>query len=154
MTHIRAVALAMIWRDSEFLVTEYKAPDNGRYYYRPPGGGIQFGEYGIDAIRREMKEELNSDITDIKHLITVENLYTYAGTFFHEIALLYECRLQDMSLYERDTIYYTDEIDGVVINEYAVWKPPSFFITDGPPLAPVGLKEYLHNYAGPSSPQG
>ena len=67
MTHIRIIALAMIWRDGEFLVSEYGHLDKkGEYIYRPPGGGVDFGEYGKNAIRREMQEELRSDVADIK----------------------------------------------------------------------------------------
>jgi 8-oxo-dGTP pyrophosphatase MutT (NUDIX family) len=143
MSSIRTTALAMIWRGDEFLVSEFDHLDHGGYYYRPLGGGIEFGEYGIDALRRELKEELRSNIADIQYLTTLENLYSYTGIFFHEIILLYQCRLLDTSLYFKDIIFYQDESVGVVSSEHAVWKPLSLFEDGGPMLVPDGLFEYL-----------
>lgn len=141
MTKIRTLALAMIWRGDEFLVTEFDDEDREGYYYRPLGGGVDFGEYGKDALRREIGEELRCGIDDIDYLTTLENIFTYKSAPYHEIALLYECRLLNQSLYEQDIIEFFDD-DGRL---YAVWKPLSFFENGGPPLYPDGLYEFLHH---------
>ena len=54
-------------------------------YYRPLGGGIEFGEYGIDAIQREFQEELGVDLNNLKYLFTMENIFTLNGNRGHEI---------------------------------------------------------------------
>lgn len=147
MTHIRTIVLAIIRRGDEFLVSEFDHLDRGGFYYRPLGGGVEFGEYGVDAVRREIQEELRSDIADIQYLTTLENIFIYQGMLGHQIVLLYECRLLDTSLYDKDIIYYADDLDGVVSQEHAVWKPLSFFENGGPLLVPDGLLEYLRSTA-------
>lgn len=149
MSQIRITALAMAWRGNEFLVSEFEHLDDGGYYYRPLGGGVEFGEYGIDAVRRELQEELRSDIADIQYLTTLENIFTYQGMLGHQIVLLYQCRLLDKSLYDKDIIYYEDEFDDAIFHEHAVWKPLSFFENGGPLLVPDGLLEYLSSDTGP-----
>ena len=37
-----------------------------------PGGGVEFGEGIIDALKREAKEEMNSRLKNIKHFYTTE----------------------------------------------------------------------------------
>ncbi len=38
----------------------------------PPGGKVEFGESMEQALKREMKEELNLDINDLRYLTTIE----------------------------------------------------------------------------------
>ena len=40
------------------------------YITKFPGGGLQFGEGTIDCIKREFREELNSEIEIIRHFYT------------------------------------------------------------------------------------
>jgi len=37
-----------------------------------PGGGLEFGEGTIDCLKREVKEELDNEISDIKHFYTTD----------------------------------------------------------------------------------
>ena len=46
--------------------------------------GIEHGEYAIDAIRREMREEIGAELDNIVLLGTLENIFTFAGTAGHE----------------------------------------------------------------------
>ena len=137
---IRTIVIAMIWRGDEFLVGEFEDLNGNGYFYRPLGGGVEFGEPAADALRREVAEELNSDIADIQYLTTLENIFTYAGRQGHQIVLLYQCRLLNEAMYARERVEYDD--NGVSL--YAVWKPLSFFDNGGPPLYPDGLLEFLH----------
>ena len=73
-------------------------------FYRPLGGGIEFGERAEDAARRELQEELGAELTDLRLLGTFENLFTYQGRPGHELIWLYEARFTDASLYERDVL--------------------------------------------------
>ncbi|MEX2081522.1 MAG: NUDIX domain-containing protein, partial [Dehalococcoidia bacterium] len=53
-------------------------------FYRPLGGGIEFGETAEEAVIREMREEIGAETRVMRHLMTVENLFTYEGQPGHE----------------------------------------------------------------------
>lgn len=66
MSKIVPVSVAIIHKDNKFLLTERKGndPDDepfGRVWHFP-GGAVEFGEEVTNALRREIKEELNLDI--------------------------------------------------------------------------------------------
>jgi 8-oxo-dGTP pyrophosphatase MutT (NUDIX family) len=55
---IRPLALAVIRRDDRILVFEAHDSVKDETFYRLLGGGIEFGDRGEEAIRRELVEEL------------------------------------------------------------------------------------------------
>ena len=54
----------------EILVAEEKRYNT--FIRKFPGGGLQFGEGTIDAVKREFKEELNIEIEIIRHFYTTD----------------------------------------------------------------------------------
>jgi len=77
-------------------------------FYRPLGGMIEFGERSSDALKREILEETNQEITNLKYITTVENIFTFEGKAGHEIVLVYDAELKDKSLYEKEDIDVTE----------------------------------------------
>jgi 8-oxo-dGTP diphosphatase len=57
-----------------------------------PGGGLKFGEGTIDCLRREFREELNSEINEIRHYYTTD--------FFQPTTLL-QTTMQLINIYYR-----------------------------------------------------
>jgi ADP-ribose pyrophosphatase YjhB (NUDIX family) len=55
--------------------------------YRPPGGMIKFGQRSKDCIVREIREELQAEVKDLRHVGTIENIFEYEGELGHEIVL-------------------------------------------------------------------
>ncbi|MCB0700249.1 MAG: NUDIX domain-containing protein [Chitinophagales bacterium] len=53
----------------------------GKEYTKFPGGGLEFGEGTIDALKREWKEELGMDIKVLKHFYTTDY---FQPSFFDE----------------------------------------------------------------------
>jgi len=77
-------------------------------FYRPLGGMIEFGEHSSDALKREIIEETGQEITDLKYITTVENIFTYEGKSGHEIVMVYDAEFTDKSLYEKEDIDVTE----------------------------------------------
>ena len=48
----------------------------GIYMTKFPGGGLKFGEGTIDCLKREFREELNSEIENISHFYTTDYFQT------------------------------------------------------------------------------
>jgi len=61
-----------------------------------PGGGLDFGEGTIDCLKREMMEECNQEIEDIRHFYTTD---FYQKALFYEdhqlISIYYLARLKE-----------------------------------------------------------
>ena len=110
------------------------------YFYRPLGGGIEFGEYGAQAIVREMREEIGAEITNVRYLGLSENIFTHIGERGHEIVLLFEAEFVDRSFYERDDLIVTEAPPTTF---RALWKPLADFADGRMPLYPYGLVRIL-----------
>ena len=50
--HIRPISIALIQRGSEILVMTVRDDQGKLKGYRPPGGGIDYGETAVDAVKR------------------------------------------------------------------------------------------------------
>jgi len=77
-------------------------------FYRPLGGMIEFGERSSDALKREILEETNQEITNLKYITTAENIFTYEGKAGHEIVMVYDAEFKDKSLYKKEDIDVTE----------------------------------------------
>ncbi|MCZ4273675.1 NUDIX hydrolase [Maritalea porphyrae] len=82
--NVRAVAI--IRREGHVLVVREDDDD----FVCLPGGRIQRGESSLDAIHREMNEELNAKIEGPQLKYIIENFFWRYGKKFHEFAFYYE----------------------------------------------------------------
>jgi len=137
---VRPLAICVFRKGDRLLVGEGYDPAKRETFYRPLGGTISFGEHSQQAIAREIREELNVEVTNVRFLGTLENIFTYDGRPGHEIVLVYEADFVDRSLYEKATI---QGIEDGNIPFKAVWKPLEEFERGGSPLYPEGLLELL-----------
>jgi len=112
-------------------------------FYRPLGGKLEFGEYGHQAVARELKEEIGAEVVDLRFIGTLENIFTFEGKRGHEIVLVYDGGFADRSLEERSLIegFETSPEDYGRIR--ATWKPLSYFRENRAPLYPEGLLDLL-----------
>lgn len=77
---------------NEILVTDEFQIDTKMTKF--PGGGLQFGEGTIDCLKREMREEGNQEIEQIKHYYTTD--FFQQALFFEDhqlISIYYKARL-------------------------------------------------------------
>jgi ADP-ribose pyrophosphatase YjhB (NUDIX family) len=135
---IRVLALGIIWRGDELLLAESYDPSERQTFYRPLGGGVEFGERACDALIREFTEELGADLVNIRYLATLENIFTFDGQPGHEIILLFQADFADGTLYARDELVTVEAGERVT----TAWKRLDE-CTDKTPLYPDGLRDVL-----------
>ncbi|MGD0708994.1 MAG: NUDIX hydrolase [Anaerolineaceae bacterium] len=137
---IRPLAIGIFSHTSRILLHEGYDRIKQQTFYRPLGGGIEFGETGAEALAREMHEEIGQAIRDIRYLGTLENIFTFEGEPGHEIVLVYDAAFVDSAIYQKTKI---DGIEGEDIPFVAVWKALEDFSNSRGPLYPDGLYNLL-----------
>jgi ADP-ribose pyrophosphatase YjhB (NUDIX family) len=140
---IRPLALAVIWRGDALLVFEGRDEFKDETYYRPLGGGIEFGESSKNALKRELLEELGAEIEVGDQLGVLENVFTVRDRPGHEIAFLYHARFTDQSFYEREEMKILDDPAS------ARWVDVRHFRDGSKILYPQGLGGLLSAQQGP-----
>lgn len=105
---------AVIIRDGRLLTMK----DNAYSYSYLPGGRVKMGETTLQAIWREMREELRADLPVIRPLWFCQDFFTEedTGERFHEICVYY--LLDGEKLPEGDFAY----AEGDRINHFT-WTP-------------------------------
>jgi ADP-ribose pyrophosphatase YjhB (NUDIX family) len=98
---IRVLAIAVFRAGDRVLLARGTDPGSGESFYRPLGGGVEFGERAAAALRREIAEELGATIEEPRLLGVLENLFQYAGRPHHEIVFVFDAKFGDASWYER-----------------------------------------------------
>ena len=88
---IETIARGVCCRDGKLLVCRAKG---GASAYLP-GGHIEFGETGREALVREVREELGRESTAGEFLGVVENKFLQHGKKHAEINLVYELNIAD-----------------------------------------------------------
>jgi len=138
---IRAIAIGIIRRGDAIFVFEGRDPTESEPFYRPPGGGINPGERGVDAVIREFAEEFDgASIVAPRFIGTLENLFNFAGLPGHEIVLVYEARFADGSMYEHGRITGHEETGEAF---EALWLDLDLARSGSAALYPDGLVELL-----------
>jgi ADP-ribose pyrophosphatase YjhB (NUDIX family) len=61
-------------RDGALLVSEHADPA-GAPFHRPLGGHVEFGEYALDTVNREFQEEIGQNLTGVRLLGVLENIF-------------------------------------------------------------------------------
>ncbi len=135
---IRVIVICVFRIGDKILVFEQFDGSKGMPYYRPLGGGVEFGETTEQALKREIREEIGEEITDLKLLTVLESLFTVDGKPGHEIVYVYDGRFIDESAYERDSFTVTEETETV----RASWRRLGFF-NDYHRLVPEALVPLL-----------
>jgi 8-oxo-dGTP pyrophosphatase MutT (NUDIX family) len=140
MRHIRAIAICVFRDGSRILVGDGYDPTKRELFYRPPGGGIHFGESSEAALRREIREELGVEIRNPRLLGVLENLFTFDSKQGHEIVFVYDAELEDRALYGLET-FQGRESNGQSFS--ALWINLDSISPQDPPVYPEGLVELL-----------
>lgn len=92
--HIETIARGVCISDGKVLLC---LPKDRSYSYLP-GGHIEFGETGREALVREMKEETGLDATAGELLGVVESSFVQKGEKHCEINLIYEMKVEKLKV--------------------------------------------------------
>jgi ADP-ribose pyrophosphatase YjhB (NUDIX family) len=143
--HIRVLAIGVFREGDRILVARGVDPVTGEPFYRPLGGGVEFGERAETALRREIAEELGGTIEDVRLIGVLENVFEYAGLPRHEIIFVFDARFGDPSWYLRPELPVTEAGTG--------WEPARWLsieaLSSGPErLVPDGLLAQLQTRTG------
>ena len=140
MNKIRPLAICVFRNNDRILVMEGYDPLKKQTFYRPLGGGIEFGERSEETVHRELMEEIGAEVRDLQHLGTLENIFMFDGIHGHEIVQVYDGVLKDSGLYEQAEVEGR-EANGELIR--AMWKGLDEFREGKSILYPDGLLELL-----------
>ena len=105
---IRVLALGLIRDDERIFMSEGYDPVKQNTFYRALGGGVDFGETSLEALQREFQEEIQAELTNIRYLGCIENLFTFNGKPGHEIIQLYQCDFVDPNLYQIERTIFAE----------------------------------------------
>jgi ADP-ribose pyrophosphatase YjhB (NUDIX family) len=136
---IRAIAVCIFRNGNKILVFEGHDPKKNQTFYRPLGGGIEFGERSDQAVSREIREELAAEVRDLRYLATLENIFVFNGIPGHEIVQVYDGKLFNSEMYERSEM---SGIEDSGEHFKVLWKRLDEF-NPQTPLYPDGLLEML-----------
>ena len=136
---IRVLAICVFRSGDRILVFDKFDSVKGSPFYRPLGGAVEFGETTQEALRREMREELEQEITNLELLGTIENIFTLEGEKGHEIVYVYDGNFRDTSVYRQESLTVHED-DGEILT--ARWRPLDFF-NDYNRLVPEELMSLL-----------
>jgi 8-oxo-dGTP pyrophosphatase MutT (NUDIX family) len=135
---VRPIAIAVLRRGASILVSEGRDRTKRETFYRPLGGGIEFGETAEEALRRELREELGVELGAIRLLGVLENLFRFQGSAGHEIVFVFDAVVADPGFYSTDP-------PPVVLDEGSrvSWEPVTRFVDGSARLYPHGMESFL-----------
>ena len=108
LPQVRALVLGLIRDGDLILVAEGYDSVKQRFFYRCLGGGVEFGETSLDALRREFQEEIQAALCNIQYLEFSENLFVFEGKPGHEWIQIYQADLVDSKFYQLDKFIGTE----------------------------------------------
>ncbi len=131
---IKAMAVIRRPRDGALLVSE---PDSGSepLFQRPLGGHVEFGEFALNTVRREFGEEIGQELTEVRLLGVLENIFGWRGGTEHEVVFIFTAAFAAAAAYEIEEQRILDNPDRRVL-----WRPADAV---SPPLYPAGLPELI-----------
>lgn len=138
--YIRPLAIALVRKGDAILVNKGFDHHKQQYFYRPLGGGIEFGESHAQAVAREFREELGVELCNIRLLAWIENIFHYEGKPGHEIIAICDAELQNKDMYERAFLEGSEGEQSFIAEWKSLWQ-----FNETEPLYPDKLLELLRS---------
>lgn len=91
-----AVAVLIINENNELLLTKRKF-DPYKDTYDLPGGFVDIHETAENAAIREIKEELNLEVTSLEYFYSYPNTYLFKGIEYYTLDLVFKAKVESFS---------------------------------------------------------
>lgn len=138
---IRVLALGLIRDNNRIFLSQGYDPVKQTTFYRAMGGGVEFGETSQAALQREFHEEIQAELTNIRYLGCLENLFIFNGKPGHEIIQLYQCDFFEPKFYQLEKLTFIEnEGEETVL---ALWIEINRFKSGELRLVPEQFLDYL-----------
>jgi mutator protein MutT len=95
--NIAAAVAAIIIDEQNHLLVATRAKDPVKGTLDLPGGFVDLDETAEEAVRREVREELNLEVVETKYLFSIPNEYPYGDVLYHTLDMVYRCRVNDFA---------------------------------------------------------
>ena len=92
-----AAVAAIIFNEKGELLLTVRAFEPAKGMLDLPGGFVDPGESAEETLSREIKEELNLDITEFSYFISFPNEYLFSGLTVHTIDFAFVCKVKNIS---------------------------------------------------------
>jgi ADP-ribose pyrophosphatase YjhB (NUDIX family) len=138
-SRIRPIVIAIVRRGDEILVMHGFDSVKQQRFCRPLGGGIDFGERAVDALRREFLEELGAELHKLRFVAVQENIFELEGAPRHELVFVFEAEFADPRVYDCHEFVIQEATEQL----RATWESPRVLQEQGIPLYPDGLMDLL-----------
>lgn len=76
------------------LIRRSNANKTFRGFWQLPEGKMEFGEQPIEALKREVKEELGCRLINAKPIVANSAIVTFQGTSYHVLRIVLEAQLE------------------------------------------------------------
>ena len=96
-TNEAGATIALIKNNKNEILFTIRRSDPAKGMLDLPGGFIDLGETAEDGIRREVQEELNLIVNDLKFFGTFPNTYQYGGLTYYTIDIVFECKVKSFA---------------------------------------------------------
>ena len=138
MIHVKA--MCVLSHEGRILATEGFDDVKNEKFFRLIGGGVHFCELSTDALKREIREELKTELENILFLHVFENVFIYRGNPGHEIVFLYAAQMVRKEIYEKEETPIADQPSII-----AKWVPISDVLSGASKIYPaVDYSPYLN----------
>ena len=99
MNSIEIIARALIIKNNKILLC--RGVSEGEHYFLP-GGHVEFGESGEITLKREMREEVNADISNLNYVGLFENKFSQKEKIHHEINIIYTAEIENENVVSQE----------------------------------------------------
>lgn len=135
---VKAMAVLTNAAGTHHLVMRWPDATKGEEFHRLLGGGVEPGERAVDAVVREIGEELGATLLEPTLLGVVENIFEFEGEPGHEVVFVYSGRLAEGDHVPPEGAMFAD--NGVAMP--VEWRPHDDAAV-ALPLYPDGVAELL-----------